>query len=115
MLYFLFYCLRFHAYFESLISKIYIEIPCNCYSFIAYIPPHLRGGGGSNQRSADGFQDNYHGGRSGGRGMTEKLALEQNFICDDPEILPGFNIPIFYIVLCTLSLRICLGHWCSCE
>ena len=35
---------------------------------LAYIPPHLRGGGGSNQRPADSYQDNYHGGRGGGRG-----------------------------------------------
>ena len=50
---------------------------CNCFVNIAYIPPHLRGGGGSNQqRSADGFQDNYHGGRSGGgRGRREKSVL----------------------------------------
>jgi hypothetical protein len=43
--------------------------------FLAYIPPHLRGGGGSNQRSADsGYQDNY-GGRGGGRGMFLATAV----------------------------------------
>jgi hypothetical protein len=37
--------------------------------FAAYIPPHLRGGSGDDQRSANSYQDNYHGGRGGGRGM----------------------------------------------
>lgn len=39
--------------------------------FAAYIPPHLRGG---NQRSADSCQDNYSGGRSGGRGIISVLS-----------------------------------------
>ncbi|XP_028413978.1 ATP-dependent RNA helicase DDX3X-like [Dendronephthya gigantea] len=42
-----------------------------------YIPPHLRGGGGSNQRSADSFQENYHGGRGGNRGYSRSSSYER--------------------------------------